>query len=66
MNLLLLEYEMKKRGFDVKMMCSALGMNYVTFYSRRKGITEFTLDEIQNIVTILELDISTARRVFFG
>ena len=65
MNLLLLEYIIKKRGFTLTRFCHSLGMNPVTFYNKRNGITEFTWDEIQNIVTILNLDVATARRIFF-
>lgn len=66
MDLLLLDYAMRKKGFTVDRMCEVLGVNTVTFYSRRKGKTEFTLEEIQNIVTALDLDYVTARRIFFG
>ena len=66
MNLLLLEYIIKKRGFTNERFCRSLGMNQVTFYNKRNGITEFTWEEMQNIVTVLDLDFTTARRIFFG
>ena len=52
----LLFYEMKRKNVTIKMMCEKLGMSRSAFYRKCRGISEFTLSEIQTIVDYLELD----------
>ena len=59
-----LEYEMKRRGVTVKMMCDHLQMSRTAFYRKTHGISEFTLSEIKEIVNYLELD--SPMGVFFS
>ena len=59
-----LEYEMKRRGVTVKMMCDHLQMSRTAFYRKTHGISEFTLSEIKEIVDYLELD--SPMGVFFS
>ncbi len=56
MNAALLEYELKIRGMKKEELCEELGMSRSAFYRKMNGISEFTLSEIQNIVSILKLD----------
>ncbi len=56
MDYLRLEYEMKKKNVSIAQMCEKLGMSRTAFYRKCRGISEFTLSEIQNILNILELD----------
>ena len=51
-----LEYEMKKKGISVEKMCEKLGISRSAFYRKCRGISQFTLEEIQKIVDILELE----------
>ena len=59
-----LEYEMKRRGVTVKMMCEHLNMSRTAFYRKTHGISEFTLSEIKAIVEYLELE--SPMGVFFS
>lgn len=56
MDMALLFYEMKRKNVTIKMMCEKLGMSRSAFYRKCRGISEFTLSEIQTIVDYLELD----------
>lgn len=56
MNKALLEYRMKEKNVSISNMCSALGISRSAFYRKCNGASEFTLGEIQKIVTHLELD----------
>ena len=47
---------MKKKNVSIAQMCEKLGMSRTAFYRKCRGISEFTLSEIQNILNILELD----------
>ena len=51
-----LQYEMKKRGITVEMLCNHIGMSKAAFYRKCKGVSEFTQGEIQAIVDYLELE----------
>ena len=57
MDMDLLFYEMRKKHVTIKMMCEKLNMSRSAFYRKCRGITEFTLSEIQTIVDYLELDL---------
>lgn len=58
-----LQYEMKKRGVTVEMLCKVVGINKTTFYRKVKGLSEFTQGEIQTIVDYLGLE--TPMGIFF-
>lgn len=51
-----LEYEMKSKGITTEMLCAELNISRSSFYRKCKGISEFTLGEIQIIVKYLGLD----------
>lgn len=51
-----LEYEMKKSNVSKSQMCEKLGISRSAFYRKCCGDSEFTLSEIQKIVSILSLD----------
>ena len=51
-----LEYEMKIRGVTNKQLCDAINISLSDFYRKCNGITEFTQQEIQDIVDYLNLD----------
>lgn len=51
-----LEYEMKSRGITVEELCSAIDMSRSAFYRKCRGISEFTITEIQKIVDYIGLD----------
>lgn len=51
-----LEYEMKKKGVSVNDMCNVLHISKSGYYRRMSGKTQFTLDEIQQIVDYLALN----------
>lgn len=50
-----LEEEMKRKGIKKQRMCEELGMSRSAFYRKCRGITQFTQEEIQRIVEILDL-----------
>lgn len=54
---------MKAKGISVMEMGVKLGISRSAFYRKSRGITEFTLREIQKICEILELDSPT--EIFF-
>lgn len=56
MNTALLEDKMKEKGKTISDMCRMLGISRSAFYRKRKGISEFTQNEIRKIVKYLELD----------
>lgn len=56
MDVIRLEYEIKKKGFNVEGFCKELGISKSAYYRKIKGTTEFTRSEIQRIVEILELN----------
>lgn len=52
----LLEYEMKKRGISAEDLCKKIDMSRSAFYRKCNGVSEFTLGEIKQIVSVLGLD----------
>lgn len=58
-----LEYEMKKRGITVQMMCDELNISRSAFYRKCNGKSEFTQSEIQGMVDFLNLE--TPMGIFF-
>jgi transcriptional regulator with XRE-family HTH domain len=59
-----LEYEMKRRGVTVKEMCDHLQISRSAFYRKTRGMSEFTLSEIKEIVDYLKLE--SPMGVFFS
>ena len=51
-----LEYEMKSRGITVEKMCKDIKMSRSAFYRKCRGISEFTITEIQVITDYIGLD----------
>lgn len=64
MDALKLKYEMKRRNVSVDDLCNALAINKSTFYRKCKGTSEFTLNEITQIVELLKLQ--TPMGIFFA
>jgi len=58
-----LQYEMKKRGVTVEVLCNAINMSKAAFYRKCRGVSEFTQGEIQAIVDYLDLE--TPMGIFF-
>lgn len=56
MNKRKLEEEMKKRGISKEKLCGELGISRSAFYRKCNGKTQFTLEEIQAIVQVLQLE----------
>lgn len=59
-----LEYEMKSKGVTVGKMCKDLNISRSAFYRKCRGLSEFTREEIQQIVDYLDLD--TPMGIFFA
>ena len=55
MDAIRLEYEMKKKGYNVERLCKELGMSKSAYYRKLRGASEFTQSEIQRIVEVLGL-----------
>lgn len=51
-----LEYEVKKKGYNIEKFCKELGMSKSAYYRKIKGTSEFTQREIQKIVDLLDLE----------
>ena len=64
MNILLLDYEMRKRGYPRAKLAAAIGISSSAFYRKCNGKSEFTLAEIKAITDTLEL--SNMREIFFA
>lgn len=56
MDAIRLEYEVKKKGYNIERFCRDLGMSKSAYYRKIKGVTEFTQGEIQKIVDLLGLE----------
>ena len=55
MNVALLEYEMKKKGVSAQILCDKIGISRSAFYRKCKGMSDFSLTEIKQILAVLEL-----------
>ncbi len=64
MNERMLKEELKKRGITTAEMCNKIGLSRSAFYRKCKGITEFTLSEINKIVTVIGSE--AASNIFFA
>lgn len=56
MNRYKLEQEMKKNKISKEQLCKELGISRSAFYRKCRGISQFTLEEIQAIVKVLNLE----------
>ena len=56
MNSELLEYYRRKKKLSTEEFCRLIGISRAAYYRKRCGRTEFTRQEIENIVRVLELD----------
>ena len=54
------------KGYSVDAFCEKIGMKRVTFDRRMSGRTEFTRDEIERIVTVLDISVEDMYRIFFA
>nr|DAP88527.1 MAG TPA: Regulatory protein [Caudoviricetes sp.]DAX98433.1 MAG TPA: Regulatory protein [Caudoviricetes sp.]DAY29787.1 MAG TPA: Regulatory protein [Caudoviricetes sp.] len=59
----LLEYEFKRKGYNVGKFCEKLGISEATYYRKTSGKSEFSRAEIERIMDLLELDSPTP--IFF-
>ena len=60
----LLVYEMKKQGVSPAQLCAKLDISRSTFYRKCNGESEFTLSEIKQIVSVL--NIASPMAIFFA
>ena len=56
MDRLKLEYEMKRKGITVDMVCRHLDISRSAYYRKMNGTSEFTQSEIQKIIDLVELE----------
>jgi transcriptional regulator with XRE-family HTH domain len=63
MDILLLDYEMKKRGYSREKLAAAIGISRSAFYRKCNGKSEFTLAEIKAIASVLQLN--NTEEIFF-
>lgn len=66
MDIILLDYFIKKNGFDCTSLSKAIGMTICTLSRKRQGITEFTLNEIKSIKKVLHLSSEEVLNIFFA
>lgn len=64
MDKVLLEYEIKKKGYNMATFCKEIGMSRSSFYRKCNEQAEFTLSEIKTIAAKLTLD--SAMKIFFA
>jgi len=50
-----LEYEMKSKGVTIEVLCKEIGISRSAFYRKCNGLSNFTQNEIQEIVNYLGL-----------
>ena len=58
--------KIKERGYTLEAFAVELGINYSTLYRKMNGDSDFTRSEIQQVKTVLSLDIATADAIFFN
>ncbi len=63
MDMFKLDYELKSKGVSVENLCEHLGISKSAFYRKKRGATQFTLEEIKKICSLLKLD--TPMEIFF-
>ena len=64
MNKQILLEKMQARGISITEMYTKLGMSRSAFYRKCNGLSEFTLEEMKKIMTILGED--DPREIFFN
>ena len=62
----LLKAAMVKRGYTVKSLALALGMNQATFYRKVQRDGDFTREEVNTMIKCLDLDTSEYKDIFFA
>ena len=60
----LLEYVMKTQGVSRSELCKRIGISLCTFSKKMCGKTQFTLDEVKAIMSVL--DIKDPTPIFFA
>lgn len=53
MNKELLDYEIRRNGYTITKICEIIDVSRAAFYKKSKGISEFTRDEIQMLIELL-------------
>lgn len=56
MDKLLLEYTIKSKGYSIEDYCKALGISRSAYYRKVRGVSDFTQEEIQKSIDLLELE----------
>lgn len=64
MDMLRLEYELKKKNLSIDDYCKRIGMCRSAYYRKKSGKTQFTLDEIKKTCDLLELE--SPMEIFFA
>lgn len=65
MNKTELRVAMKRKGMTYPKLAKALGIGYGTLWNKINHKTEFTLDEIQKLVELLDLTPEQRDQIFF-
>ena len=63
---MLLREKIEEIGFTTKSLAYAMGINYVTLYRKVNGHSEFTRNEIFDIINYLKLSDDDVRNIFFS
>lgn len=66
MDKLRLEYEIKRKGLSVNDFCEKIGVSRSAYYRKCNGSSEFTRDEIENIMRVLEITLEEGMLIFFA
>lgn len=66
MDKLRLEYEIKRKGLSVNDFCEKIGVSRSAYYRKCNGSSEFTRDEIENIMRVLEIPMEEGMLIFFA
>lgn len=64
MNKIKLDAIMREKRVTKKALCSALGISRTALYRKTNGISEFTVSEMEKIISILE--IAQPAEIFFN
>ena len=66
MDKLRLEYEIKRKGLSVNDFCEKIGVSRSAYYRKCNGSSEFTRDEIESIMRVLEISLEEGMLIFFS
>lgn len=58
--------ELKRAGFTYAKIAKKLGISENAFWRKVNGLNDFTLSEIQTMVSCLNLDVSRIMVIFFA